>query len=288
MAKLFAVMLIICTIYTSIYESADPVPSWNNTEEILCSSFYEAQEILDQAATVKSGDNTEKDFIVYLKELGYYKRETNDEDLNRRNAVVRFQSDHNLTVDGIWGKNSNAALQKRISDDSYHHTDQVAEPPSEGLWIAVNKTKRILTLYYQNYVVKKYPIAVGNPSSLTPSGKFTILNKVVNPAWGGAGIHKPVAGGRPDNPLGYRWMGLSLKGGYTYGIHGNNSPYSIGKDISLGCIRMINSDVEELFEIVTLSTKVWIGTDKELTDWGVIQKPYAEHEETYTGNEETK
>jgi lipoprotein-anchoring transpeptidase ErfK/SrfK len=55
------------------------------------------------------------------------------------------------------------------------------------------------------------------------------------------------------NPLGTRWIGISKKG---YGIHGTNSPKSIGRAASLGCIRLRNEDVEELFEMVSVGDAV--------------------------------
>ncbi len=212
--------------------------------------------------------------IDYKKELinlGYYKEDSSDKALNLRNAVLRFQSDCNLTVDGIWGKNSQNALVLRLNSTDKLCNDVIQTPPTTGKWIIINKTKRILTLYENKSIIRKYPIAIGNPSSLTPDGKFKIVSKVVDPAWGGGGYAKPVKGGIPQNPLGYRWLGLSYKSGSDLGIHGNNSPYSIGKNISHGCIRMINSDVEQLFKIVPYSAPVWIGTSDTLKEWGIIQ-----------------
>lgn len=208
--------------------------------------------------------------------MGHYRKEYQSEEINKRNAVLRFQSEHNLIVDGIFGKRSRKALEKRVKDIDFQYPDEIKEPPTEGKWIVINKSKRILTLYKGKEVIKKYPIAQGKLPSYTPEGKFSIATKIVNPWWGGGGYAKPVKGGVPENPLGYRWMGLSLGGGSSYGIHGNNSPYSIGTNVSHGCIRMINSDVEELFEIVPLYTKVWIGTDQKLEEWGVKQTSYIE------------
>jgi len=267
-------MYIICAVYSSNPQASEHVFAENLAREIVSQSFTCSGAM---PAVEKNAAKVEADLLDYigqLKKLGYYRKETEDENLNVRNAILRFQSDHNLTVDGIWGKQSSNALKKRLSDESFSHPDTIEAAPESEKWIAVNKTKRILTLYEGKRVLKKYPIAVGSPPSLTPSGKFSLVNKVVNPAWGGGGYAKPVKGGSPDNPLGYRWMGISLKGGNRYGIHGNNSPYSIGKDVSHGCIRMINSDVEELFEIVPLRSEVWIGTEKELDGWGVVQKEY--------------
>jgi hypothetical protein len=211
------------------------------------------------------------DYKKELVKLGYYRKDSNDATLNLRNAVLRFQSDCNLIVDGIWGKKSMNALLLRLNSTNRPCNDVIQTPPTKGQWIVINKTKRILTLYENKTIIAKYPISVGNPVSLTPDGKFKIVSKVVNPAWGGGGYAKSVKGGVPENPLGYRWMGLSYKNGNEIGIHGNNSPYSIGKNISHGCIRMINSDVELLFEKVKNSTPVWIGTDDILKDWSIVQ-----------------
>lgn len=215
------------------------------------------------------------DYKQELIKLGYYKKDSNDDALNLRNAILRFQSDCNLIVDGIWGKKSMNALMLSLSSTNKLCNDVIQNSPTKGQWIVINKTKRILTLYENKTIVAKYPIAVGNPVSLTPDGKFKIVSKVVNPAWGGGGYAKPVKGGVPENPLGYRWMGLSYKSGSDIGIHGNNSPYSIGKNISHGCIRMINSDVEQLFEVVKNSTPVWIGTDEVLKEWGIVQNEFS-------------
>ena len=98
--------------------------------------------------------------------------------------------------------------------------------------------------------VKVYSIAVGKPSTPSPTGTFEIIERVANPTW--YGPHQVVAPG-PGNPLGTRWMGLSFKG---YGIHGTNAPRSIGKSASHGCIRMRTQDVEELFELVHIGEQV--------------------------------
>ncbi len=219
------------------------------------------------------------DYEEELKKLGFYKDETTDSKLNLRNAVLRFQSSCNLKADGKWNDQCLEILVKQLVTGTIGCEDQIESPPTEGKWITINKTKRILTLYENKKVLQKYPVAVGNPPSLTPHGKFTVVSKVVNPAWGGGGYAKPVKGGIPQNPLGYRWMGLSYKDGGTLGIHGNNSPYSIGTNVSHGCIRMINSDVEQLFTVVPESAPVWIGTKEKLKEWGIEQPEYSLHAE---------
>lgn len=61
-----------------------------------------------------------------------------------------------------------------------------------------------------------------------------------------------MAGG-PGNPLGARAMYLS---GTVYRIHGTNAPETIGKQVSSGCIRMLNEDVTDLYDRTHVGTKV--------------------------------
>jgi lipoprotein-anchoring transpeptidase ErfK/SrfK len=210
--------------------------------------------------------------LASLKKLGYYQESFKDKNLNSRSALIHFQSDNNINTNGKWDKKITDIVQKKLLNPDIPSPDKVSDIPSEGLWITINKSKNILTLYNGGKPVKKYPVAVGNPSTLTPSGKFTIVNKVINPAWGGGGYAKPIKGGSPSNPLGYRWMGLSLKGGSSYGIHGTTDPYSIGTYASHGCIRMFNFDVESLFPKIPMNIKVYIGTGDELAKWGILQE----------------
>jgi len=110
---------------------------------------------------------------------------------------------------------------------------------SYGSHISVNLATRRLTYYEGERLIKTYPVGVGKASTPTPTGNYTIVEKIMNP--GGA--------------LGSRWMGLSIKKGY-YGIHGTNNPSSIGGYVSNGCIRMYNQDVEELFPNVQIGMPV--------------------------------
>ena len=122
--------------------------------------------------------------------------------------------------------------------------------------IIVNTKKNTLN-YYVNYtLVKKFRCATGKASTPTPQRKTTIVNKIKNRPYYKTGI----PGGDPRNPLGKRWMGLNIDGtqGSTYGVHGNNNEKSIGKNVSHGCIRMHNSEVEWLFDQVPLGTVVLI------------------------------
>ena len=116
--------------------------------------------------------------------------------------------------------------------------------------VVVSIPDRKLALIEENRVVKIYDVAVGAPASPSPSGEFQITERLENPTYYSPGVViEPGAG----NPLGTRWMGLNSKG---FGIHGTNSPDSIGHNASHGCIRLRNRDVEELFVRVNVGGRV--------------------------------
>ena len=131
--------------------------------------------------------------------------------------------------------------------------------------IIVNTKKNTLN-YYVNYtLVKEFRCATGKASTPTPQCKTTIVNKIVDRPY----YKNNIPGGDPRNPLGRRWMGLNINGTYgsTYGIHGNNDESSIGKNVSHGCIRMHNSEVEWLFDQVTIGTVVLIKNTSNSDDY---------------------
>ena len=116
--------------------------------------------------------------------------------------------------------------------------------------------------YFKNLKFKRsYGIAVGAPGFETPTGRFSIHNKAVDPAWSapdepwaGAYRNEVVEGGAADNPLKARWMGIV--GGV--GIHGTAAEDSIGTAASHGCIRMRVADVIDLYPRVPVGTAVLI------------------------------
>lgn len=130
-----------------------------------------------------------------------------------------------------------------------------------GDWrIVVSKSERLLYLYDGDDLFKVYSVGIGRQNR-TPTGTFSITSKVKNPDW-----YSPegvIPFGSKDNVLGTRWLRLqptkdtdkTLTG---YGIHGTWEPESIGLELSNGCVRMLNSEVEELFSIIPYRTSVVI------------------------------
>ncbi len=131
-----------------------------------------------------------------------------------------------------------------------------------GTIVTIDRGNFKLRLFKRLKLSKTYGVAVGQPGYPTPTGRFSIANKAVNPAWtapdspwAGAYRNETVAGGSAENPHKARWMGI-VNG---VGIHGTGAPGSIGSRASHGCIRMTVPDVVDLYPRVPVGTPVLIG-----------------------------
>ena len=109
-----------------------------------------------------------------------------------------------------------------------------------------------ITIHSHGYFVCTYPVGIGKDGS-SPIGKFTVLNKVVNPQYTDPS-GQVIDSDDPSNPLGERWIDL----GDSYGIHGTIEPDSIGQAESRGCIRMRNTDVNDTFDLLGTGSEVII------------------------------
>ena len=118
--------------------------------------------------------------------------------------------------------------------------------------ILVDKSQNTLTLKANEEIIKTYTVSTGK-NNCTPLGNFKITNKLVNPTWFKSGAVVPASS--PENILGSRWLGFDLAG---YGIHGTTEPDKLGQQVTQGCVRMANSEVEELYIIIPVGTEVTI------------------------------
>ncbi|MGM0501934.1 MAG: L,D-transpeptidase family protein [Bacillota bacterium] len=106
--------------------------------------------------------------------------------------------------------------------------------------------QRKLYLYTNNQLDNSFPVAIGKSSTPTPTGQFSIINKIDN----------------PYNPaLGSRWLQFTYE---NHGIHGTNQPSLIGRSVSAGCVRMYNQEVEYVYNKVSCGTPVKIKNNKHV------------------------
>lgn len=134
-------------------------------------------------------------------------------------------------------------------------------PPTKNRGIVINVPEmRLYRFHSKTGIVSTYPVTVGEKETPTPIGTFRIAEKKVDPKWDIPGSlqykykEKSVPPGE-DNPIGRYWLGLSRQG---YGIHGTDNPWSVGRVISNGCIRLYPEDMEKLFPEVPKGTAVEI------------------------------
>ncbi len=120
--------------------------------------------------------------------------------------------------------------------------------------ILINLPEFRLYLFKNGELAGIYPVCIGLVTWQTPLGTFSVINKIKDPAWymppGMAereNIKREIIPPGPDNPLGDRWIGTTIK--HT-GIHGTNMPMSIGKSLSHGCVRLYPEDIQKVFEEV--------------------------------------
>jgi len=118
--------------------------------------------------------------------------------------------------------------------------------------VYVDKSQNKLILKDGSDVIKIYDVSTGANNS-TPVGTFKIVSKLVDPVWFNRGVVVPPES--PSNVLGTRWMGFDIPG---YGIHGTVEPQTIGQQVTAGCVRMRNEEVEELYSILPMGTEVQI------------------------------
>jgi lipoprotein-anchoring transpeptidase ErfK/SrfK len=126
--------------------------------------------------------------------------------------------------------------------------------------IVVRTNERRLYLVVEQGRAVSYPVGVGRAGKQW-SGTTRIDGKYRNPAWSPPSEvkrDKPnmpdvIPGGSPHNPMGVAAMTLS---GGEYAIHGTNAPGSVGGFVSYGCIRMLNADITDLYQRVSVGTTV--------------------------------
>lgn len=130
----------------------------------------------------------------------------------------------------------------------------------------INLPELLLYHFVNGTYQRRYTLAIGKPSWPTPTGSYKIVEKRLNPTWNvppsiqeemenqGLEVVEKVPPG-PKNPLGKFWMGTSAEG---VGIHATNRPWSVGSFVSHGCMRMLPSEISQLYPQIPVGTPVKI------------------------------
>ena len=148
-----------------------------------------------------------------------------------------------------------------MKDPNRIRAGQVLKVPTCTFHAVVSKSEYRLYLYAgegsDRVLVATYPVGLGEHNS-TPTGAFMLKpgSKLVNPEWRNPRTGEFFKSDDPKNPIGERWIGLQgVDAGnskaMSYGIHGTTDPASIGKQASMGCVRLKDADVEVIYEALT-------------------------------------
>jgi lipoprotein-anchoring transpeptidase ErfK/SrfK len=159
-----------------------------------------------------------------------------------------------------------------IADPSKLRAGQTLKGIDGPFHVIVSKSRFTLDVYLgapggpESLYVKTYRVGLGEESS-TPTGTWTVgPEKLKSPTYYSPRGEGVIASGDPKNPLGTRWVPLvgvdgQAVGKQSYGIHGTIEPDSIGSNRSMGCIRLVNDDVEVLYDLLTPGKSRVIVTD---------------------------
>ena len=232
---------------------------------ILAAIFIAASFIYKSISVKKSGNIPEKARIETSDDVKP-KKEQLDSETGERNIEILFSD--NVTEDSFLYEikpkdtltkiahqfNTTVELLKKSNKlkSDIIFPGKLIKVPRSKFTIEVDKSDNTLLLLSSGRPFKLYTVSTGENLN-TPTGTFYIEEKMVKPVWYKTGA--VVDPNSPEYELGSRWMGLSKEG---YGIHGTNDESTIGSHITKGCVRMKNSDVEELYAIVPSGTEVII------------------------------
>jgi len=154
-----------------------------------------------------------------------------------------------------------ADARRAAADPRYERQVVEYSGPEKPGTVIINTPERLLYLIEPGGKALRYGIGVGRPG-FTWAGVKHVSLKRDWPDWRPPeemlrrrpDLPHFMSGG-PENPLGARalYLGSSL-----YRIHGSNEPWTIGTQVSSGCIRMRNEDVIDLYERVPVGAKVMV------------------------------
>lgn len=216
---------------------------------------YEARNALSDAYFAEPSETNRKQIKERLDELNaelvFSPNPSRDADVyvvKPGDTLSKIAKQYNTTHELIMRLNKKQDTRLKVNEQLKVLSGKVG--------ILVDKSDFTLTALLDGHYIKQYPVGTG-VGGKTPSGTFKIKDRLKNPVWySPEGVYEY---GHPKNILGTRWLGFEDKPGlHGYGVHGTTQPETIGKEASMGCIRMLNEDAEELYDFVVPGTEVII------------------------------
>lgn len=143
-----------------------------------------------------------------------------------------------------------------IANPNLLRPGQILKYTPKDFRVVIERSTCRLFLLDGDGLFKVYQVGLGSEGHETTLGKYKIGNKEKDPTWFKPGS-EPIPSGDPRNELGTRWMPLVPEAEdlpTDLGIHGTIAPETIGQYASKGCPRLLNEDIEELYDLIVRAT----------------------------------
>ncbi len=218
------------------------------SEVLVFSATAAPGDPFSQVYTVVSGDS----LPVINRKLGLTTDYMLIARLNKLADPSRIRIDQKLKV-------ANGPFHAVVSKSAYRMDIYMGDPPSPS---AVG-TSNLAGGAEPGWVyVRSFMVGLGAEDG-TPVANFVVRNnsKLINPSWVNPRTGERFGADDPKNPIGERWVGLDgfdegSKAHTGFGVHGTIEPESIGRSMSMGCIRLGNQDVEIVYELLAPKVSV--------------------------------
>lgn len=211
-------------------------------ETLVFSPTVVAGDPLAQSYTVVGGDS----LPVINRKLGLTTEYMLIARLNKLADPSRIQIGQRLKV-------VNGPFHAVVSKSAYRMDLYAGDPPSPS---SVGTSMLACGAEPGWVYIRSFPVGLGADDG-TPIANFVVRpnSKLVNPEWRNPRTGERFAANDPKNPIGERWIGLdgldeASRGHTGFGVHGTIDPDSIGRSMSMGCIRLGDRDVEIVYELL--------------------------------------
>ncbi len=247
-----------------LIEDADDAAAAN---ELLIARVLLNRALTDSRAAESQRESIRNRLAAINEELLFSPRIAPGDPLTSRyvvkpgDSLAKIVAKQNLNVDWRLIQRIN-----RISDPRRIRAGQTLKLVKGPFSAVISKSQFRLDLYASTgstesgddsrLFIRSFSVGLGQYNS-TPTGKWIVRtnSKLINPPWTNPKTGEQFSADNPNNPIGERWIGIAGTDDETsllegYGIHGTIDPSSIGSEASMGCVRMLPSDVEIIYEML--------------------------------------
>ncbi|RLS47120.1 MAG: LysM peptidoglycan-binding domain-containing protein [Planctomycetota bacterium] len=183
--------------------------------------------------------------------------------VKKGDSLARIASREKLGVDWRFIQRINGMASEKALRADMHL--KLAHGPFDGEVVKADYRFNVYTgTGSERVMVASFPCGVGTNDS-TPVGTFKVRagSKLIDPEWCNPRTGEKFKSNDPKNPIGERWIGLQGTTPDTakftgYGIHGTVDPQSIGKQMSMGCVRLGDAEVQVVYELIGESSTIVI------------------------------